>query len=265
MPENPRPTSTASLTQFDKAELLPLHEMPTPTNLPQALNQDAPTVREWVAADQGKAINEIAAELVLFADVINVSQNINPEKARRMAELFLAMPEVHNLTMAELKVFLRDAFNFRFGQLYGGFGWNDLAVWLRHFLEELAVAKRTRVRPLEPEEPHIETTPQEQLQQLHTMLDNIGEVPIVYPFYKVFEIIKTKDPDAFRHWYLAEAHTVEARAKAFGIKEGMLAKTIGESMRAETYKSEASIEHEVRTAYVKHYCKNYLNQKQTKP
>lgn len=230
-----------------------------------ALNQEAPSVREWMAQDPVRAVNEIAAELVLFADVINVKDNISPDKARRMAELFLAMNEVMNLTMAELKVFLRDAFNFRYGQLYGGFGWNDLAVWLRHFLEELATAKRTRLRPVEPEEPLVELTPQEQLDQLHTMLDNIGEVPIVYPFHKVFEIIKTKDPDGFRHWYLAEAHTVEARAKAFGIKEGMLAKTIGETMRAEQYKTDAAIEHEVRSAYVKNYCKTYLNQKTTKP
>jgi len=235
--------------------------MPTPANLTLAVDMEAPTVRDWLNQDRTKALMEVAAELVLFADVINVKDNINPEKAKRMAELFLDMPETHGLKLPELRIFFRDAFNFRFGQLYGGFGWNDLAVWFRHFMEERILVKRTRSKPLEQEPEHEELTPQEQLQALHKVLDNLGEVPIVFPFSKLFELIRAKDPDHFRKWYLEEAHHIIARAKAFGVRESMMARTIGETMKAETYKTEAAIDQEVKTEYVRDYCKRYLNQK----
>jgi len=73
--------------------------------------------------------NIIKAELILFADIISVANNISLKKAERMAEMFIAIPEVKQLRIEELKLFFQEAFAFNYGKLYGGFGWDSLREW----------------------------------------------------------------------------------------------------------------------------------------
>lgn len=239
-------------------EAVPFHKVPIPVSLTEAVGVVAPTVRQWVKENRAQAVIEVAAELILFADVINVKENINPEKSKRLAELLLDMPEAQGLNLSELRVFFREAFNFRYGQLYGGFGWNDLAVWLRAFLEERAIAKRANASAQPIPEPALKPQPEELLAQLYELIERLDEVPIVYPFGQLFELIKAKDPDGFRKWYLESADKVIARARAFGSREAMVARNVGEALRAENYKSDQYVDNEVKTEYVRNHARQYL-------
>ena len=80
--------------------------------------------------------NIVQSELILFADLISTSNNISVTKAMLIAEKFLAIPQVKNLRIEELKFFFEEAFNFRYGKLYGGFGWDVLREWFEIYWKE---------------------------------------------------------------------------------------------------------------------------------
>lgn len=245
-------------SKSEQLEAVQFHKIPTPRTLVQACAIDSITVAEWYARMPNSAVQDIASEIILFLDLLSDKTPIGIDKVRRIAETLLNMPEIAHVTLPELRVFLRDAFNFKYGQLYGSFGWNDLAVWFRAFLEERRGAKK-QVKAQEPtEEIFTPPTAEERLKTLYEITKNLNEVPSVYPYLEVFELVHAKDPDHFRKWYLDNAHIIRARAIGLAVKETILARTIGQEQEAKKSKSETIIEALIKTEYVKEHCKQLI-------
>lgn len=218
-------------------------------------------VGDWYARFPQLAVQDIASELILFLDVLSPSNSIPVDRVTRIAEMLLKTPEIAPVTIPELKIFLRDAFNFKYGQLYGGFGWNDLAIWFRAFLDERKLARKGAKQQALPEPKWEPPTPEQRLATLFELVDNLNDVPIVYPYLEVFPLIHAKDPDGFRHWFVENAHVIRARALGHSVKESLLARTIGQEQDAQRLRSDSVIDNLIKTEYVRHYCREYLNSK----
>lgn len=80
-----------------------------------------------------------ATELVKFIDLLGNTQGMTLEKVASMVGMMMEMPEIRNITVAELKLFLMRATQLRYAdrnKIFGQFGWADLCSWIHKFFEE---------------------------------------------------------------------------------------------------------------------------------
>lgn len=79
----------------------------------------------------------IASEIIIFADILGGTSNaMTVAKAVNIAKKFCELPELKHIRPEELAIFFREAFAFRYGKLYGAFGWGSLAEWWQLFWQE---------------------------------------------------------------------------------------------------------------------------------
>lgn len=92
------------------------------------LQKEDPKQVEWI----------VLGELVMFCDVLGgtTGATMTPAKALNIARLFAKTEELKHIRAEELAMFFRDAFAFKYGKIYGAFGWETLAEWWRLFWDE---------------------------------------------------------------------------------------------------------------------------------
>ncbi len=83
----------------------------------------------------------VVGELVMFADILGGTSSVmTPAKALNIGRRFIEIRELKHLRAEELAYFFREAFSFKYGKLYGAFGWDSLAEWWRLFWDERITA-----------------------------------------------------------------------------------------------------------------------------
>jgi hypothetical protein len=79
----------------------------------------------------------VTGELVMFSDILGGTNNqMTAQKAANIARYFAEIETVKHCRVEELALFFKYAFSFRYGKLFGAFGWDALGEWWRMFWDE---------------------------------------------------------------------------------------------------------------------------------
>lgn len=96
----------------------------------------------------------ITEAVATYVSMLPNSRAVSAEAVIAMGKTFADLPEVRNLTLAELKTFMAFAFKRQaYGKLYGGFGYDTLVEWLQAYM-----AERTEVIVNYREQQHTQHT-----------------------------------------------------------------------------------------------------------
>ena len=79
----------------------------------------------------------ITEAVATYVSMLPTSRAVPAEAVIAIGKTFADLPEVRNLTLAELKTFMAFAFKRQaYGKLYGGFGYDTLLEWLQAYMAE---------------------------------------------------------------------------------------------------------------------------------
>lgn len=113
-----------------------------PSNHSQAVqawkNHESAFVSELLKDEQAatRLHNQFATELTKLVNLLSTAGNMTPEKIYLMTEQFFLHPDTRHLCLHELRFFLQQAFTFKYGKTYHGFGLDVLMDWFNKYFEE---------------------------------------------------------------------------------------------------------------------------------
>lgn len=136
----------------------------------------------------------VFSEMILFVDSLSKEAGLTVEKCHNIVDLFVRREDVKNMGIGQLAYFLRNAFDFKYGETYGGFGYDTLVKWWRAFLDEKKEAVKKPGRLAESSE-NVSLS-KEELERTYCSILANGPV-LFFPWAKYGEICKAEDPDGF--------------------------------------------------------------------